>query len=846
LLDAERQIGDSAELRLTRLKLLLLRHDNQAAPFLSGLAEGLERFAKEDQARLLGELADAYVACGQVAEGVRLWKRVEVLQPDNLSVRIQLFNLAMQGGDEPGAEELEQAIRRIDRSGIYGNFCAACRCIQQAQAGEHEALVTARDQLVAIARQRPEWPHVQVCLARVAEMENNGESAIEYYRRALELGEHRPGVVRQLIELLFQRQRYAEAEDAINKLQERAPISSAVQKLAAEIALRGSNPDRALAWANKAVPANVKDYRDQIWLGQFLWAAGRKTEAEAALRRALALAEGNPDPWVALVQYQVRIGQLREAQATIQKAEARLPRDAGSLALAQCYEAVKRPDRAEECYRAAATAKPGDFGVLRMVADFYLRSNQFSKAEPCLRKFLDPQQHPPDSAARWARRMLAVRLAVAGTFPQFQEALGLLERNLDNKESVEDQLAKATVLATRPVYRRDAIALLESAFKQKPPAPDEEFLLAQLYDIYDHKLKAQEIMVRLLGAHPDNPVYLARFLGSQIRQSRFEECETWMKKLRALQPHAFATVELEARLLSLRGEGQGVIPLIKTYLENKNSDPGDVTARRQLAAELLEQLGQEFVELRKLYDPLTEDLYRKVAAKSGRPDAILALARCFARQHRLADALGLCERAWQSSSPETAAQISVAVLTSAAANESQLGRVEKWLAPAVAKKPRAVALLGAMAILRERQGRYADAEALYRQMIAEDSHAGAAFNNLAYLLSFQKGRGEEALDLIDRAMELQGPNPDCLDTRAVIYLALGREDKAIADLNEALADGSNATWYYHLAIAYIAAKNSSAATNALSQAKKLGLEVNMLHPLERSTCQTILDSVNRG
>ena len=183
-----------------------------------------------------------------------------------------------------------------------------------------------------VGRQRPDWPQVPLGLAQVAELEGNTENAIVHYRQAVELGDHRPAVVRQLVQLMYQQRRYREAEEVVSSLQEQAPISTEVQKLAAEIALLNLNPGRALEWAQKTVSEESKDYRDYIWLGQFLWAVGRKTEAEPVLRRAVKMAQTAPDAWVTLVQYLSRRGRAKEAEDTIAQAAAAIPTNKSQLA----------------------------------------------------------------------------------------------------------------------------------------------------------------------------------------------------------------------------------------------------------------------------------------------------------------------------------------------------------------------------------------------------------------------------------------------------------------------------------------------------------------------------------
>src|SRR5205807_7984993 len=140
-------------------------------------------------------------------------------------------------------------------------------------------------------------------------------------------------------------------------------------------------------------------------------------------------------------------GQATKAEATVLEARRKLAADRAPLALAQCYEAIGRKDEAEKHYRAALAAKPDALAILRSVADFYLRTGQPDQAEPHLRKIMALRGEAPEGDGPWARRNLAVVLALRGGHQQLQEALALVQRNVRlTPGAVEDQRARALLL----------------------------------------------------------------------------------------------------------------------------------------------------------------------------------------------------------------------------------------------------------------------------------------------------------------------------------------------------------------------------------------------------------------
>src|SRR5262249_31390220 len=108
------------------------------------------------------------------------------------------------------------------------------------------------------------------------------------------------------------------------------------------------------------------------------------------------------------------------------------------------------------------------------------------------------------------------------------------------------------------------------------------------------------------------------------------------------------------------------------------------------------------------------------------------------------------------------------------------------------------------------------------------------------------GKGAEALTVIAQAIELAGPTPSLLDTRALAYMATGRSDLAIKDLESATSVGRpEPELYLHLAQARLMAKDRKGADAALRKAKDSGLNPDSLHPLDRKTYERILGELAR-
>jgi tetratricopeptide (TPR) repeat protein len=173
------------------------------------------------------------------------------------------------------------------------------------------------------------------------------------------------------------------------------------------------------------------------------------------------------------------------------------------------------------------------------------------------------------------------------------------------------------------------------------------------------------------------------------------------------------------------------------------------------------------------------------------------------------------------------------------ADEAQKSQVEAWVVEAIQKHHEESNLLPKLAMIRLRQGRYDEAETLLHQALTSNPDNPEARNNLAWLLSHRDpspSKTQEALELIDRAIEVAGENATLLDTRAEIYLELGQTNRALQDLGRALKlKPSGRASYFHLARAHWMAQNKVESRTAFQRAVELGLTPETVDPLERAS-----------
>jgi tetratricopeptide (TPR) repeat protein len=828
--EAQRTLGDRIELRLARTGYWIHHDPKRAGAALEPLGRDVARFSTDEQLRLLRGLAAAYGQLGDRDGAIRMWSEVARLQPRDLSVRINLIDLALAGGDEAAVEQTVQDIRALEgEEGAIWRYAQARLLIRRATRGDKGGLAEARQLLARIATQRPAWSRVPLCEAALHEVAGNKELAVARYQDALERGERT--AAQRLVPLLYDLRRYADAELVLKKFADGAVVDSRLQHLAAEVSLQTQDYDRAVRLARKAVALDTRDYREHLWLGQILDASPvHRAEAEKPLQQALALASGAPETWVALVQHFVRTGRKVEAEELIQKAQQKLPRNRSRLALARCHEAVNQLDRARALYNEALAVDSRDTNTLNAAAKFYLRTGDLAEAQKLLERIITVQTASEDVG--WARRTLAFVLTVQGGYESKRRALallGLLDNTIDDasaKEMPAEEVrtsALALAASTERARRQQAIRLLEGLESRRLLSPDDAFLLAQVYDSVGQWHDARQRMLRLLAAHGDNLLYVAYYAERLLHHQEAAAGLPWLAKLEAKQPNAFRTVRLKARLFKALGRDAEAIAAVKKYAAVPSANLGG-------AALLLEGLGDFRA---------AEDTYQRFVAEANRPEAILVLAQFHGRRGRTEQALKLCEGAWSRCPPGAVAAACIQILGAAKDPRPHCPQVRRWFDAAHGSGARRTNLTAHLAALLNLQGDYQASQDIYERMIAQDANNILALNNLAFLLALNANQGQRALELLNRACERAGPSATLLDTRAVVELTLGHTDRAIRDLEEVAAQAPTAAVYFHLAQAHLEGGNRKAALQAFRKSQELGLQPGDLHPLENSARQRV-------
>ena len=326
-------------------------------------------------------------------------------------------------------------------------------------------------------------------------------------------------------------------------------------------------------------------------------------------------------------------------------------------------------------------------------------------------------------------------------------------------------------------------------------------------------------MLGLLNRKDKDPRHLAHFVNHWIDRNQLDQADRWLAELKQADPRGLPALELEARLLDAKKRRPELLALLEARGREIPEEIGVV-------ADLLNRYG---------FAKEAEAAYRAFIARDPeQPERVLALARFLASQDRVAEAMETLEKAWTTCPPDRVAAAALSLYLVPSLGESRRHRIIEWMAEAVNKRPEAVGLASSLGVIYMQQGRFAEAEEALRRACVNHPDSAEVLNTLAWLLAMRDAaKAGDALSLINKAIDIQGPRSTLLDTRAVVLLRSGLADRALQDLEEARRlNPSNPNHILHQAWAYRLKGDDDEARKAVQKAKELGWTISRCDPLE--------------
>jgi tetratricopeptide (TPR) repeat protein len=449
-------------------------------------------------------------------------------------------------------------------------------------------------------------------------------------------------------------------------------------------------------------------------------------------------------------------------------------------ALAELYARLNRPAEAIAAGERAVKANPSNPEANWILGSLYARMAEMPSAKPPDRRtYTERAIASLEKANRNAHASVPTmlgRLYIADS--QYDKAIAMLAPLVtDQPDQVEAvaMLAEAYQAADRD---SDAIALLEKSVQNAPE------LYSTLGQVYQDAGRWSDAVRAFAGAVEERPQSLP--LRSQ-----------WATALLNVGDPRRAREVLEAASAGSSRNQRALYLLSEAQRRTRDFAAAEVTARRLIALDARalggpRQLAQIFLDQNE-HQKIVALLEPIVTGRLGAADAAdlssetfrstyFDLATAYEKLRQFDKAIAMLRQARTLSPADPLVEVRLARSQEDAGKGDEAVRT---LQAAVAKFPKEPAVKLSLASTFERERKYSDAEAIFRQMIAEDSKNADALNSFGYMLAERGQKLDEAVGLVQRALAIAPDNGAYLDSLGWAYYKQNRLDQAEAPLRKA-------------------------------------------------------------
>jgi tetratricopeptide (TPR) repeat protein len=766
------------------------------------------------------------------------------------------------------AQQWEAALGRLDVADNFGvRFLRARRMLAMFADLNSRDCDSLTSLVAALRTERPRWYPIVALAGACAEARQDAAEALREYQRAIELGDSRTVTLQRLVALLYRKGLYSEAQGHLSRLTTSASGRSdpRLDSLAIALAVKRNQMDEALALAKAAADRHPDDAMRQVWLGGLLASRGQRKEAERLLRQAVERFRGDQRVWDALFTFLVQTKQPDAARQVLQQLTDAVKMDDATrhAVLAQGHEMLGEHDAARQQYAAVLKIKPANTAIRLRLAKLLLSSDIGAATKQFERIVeLDPNN---DEAAR----QLATLLASSGSDADWKRAMRLLQQSQGaaNTGSLLSNRLRAVLLTRRGRTRADRLRNLEAARRilldqlnqSGVRVEDSDRLL--LAGIFEKEALLQENPAQLQAARDQlrplvdraNPPikYLKLYVefllrhvqpaaapatdtsvAQQIRSVFLDDARARLGQLQTAQQEnglprdTPLSVSLEAQLLKADDRTDDAVTLVGQFAEKQAAALTDEPER----ARFYLSMGNLYASLSRPAD--AEVWYRKLMSIA--PAAYWMVVRSLADQGRVEEATEVCFQVSKDQASPDAATTLAQLLTLHDEETKSAEDAQSLITTAVETHGENQQLLFGVAVLYLTRGQTDDAIRLFRRIVELAPNNVATLNNLATLLGERPNQHAEALEAIDRAIEIAGRQPALLDTLGTIFLLAGDAAQAVACLEESVAGGAvDSRYYLHLAAAYQKTDQIDKARDSLARARRYGLNDAMLTESDR-------------
>lgn len=549
----------------------------------------------------------------------------------------------------------------------------------------------------------------------------------------------------------------------------------------------------------RATEMDPKSVTARLALAGYYWSTGRLAEAEKSIGEAVGLEPKNPDSNRTMAVFYLATGRVALAETYLKVMADSSKEPAAQIALADYYVSIKRSADARKVLETLAGRKEL-FGAMRSrLAAIDYADGKRQEAYAGLDRVLT--QEPNNVQAKLLK----------GRF-LFQE--GRIDEALTHAQAA----AKADPRSVQALYilglinakRRDveeAAKYFTEVLKLNPRAVDAQIQLARLNLDNGKVVESLQFSEQAVKNQPANGLAHLMLARGLMARGDLKVAEAKMNALVASNPNSAPVLAQMGELYLLKKDEAAAY---RSFERGQEADADSVEALTGLAA-----MDTAAGKVRAARDRVEA----RLARTPNDPRVLLLAARVYQRD---ADSAKAEEALRKVIEVDPANLQAYEMLGRLYLTAHRLEEAKREFDEVARLQPSAISADTMIAMIFELQNNPVEAQKRYEAIIAKDSRAAVAANNLAWIYAERGGNLDVALQLARTAKQQLPSQPEVSDTLGWVYYKKNLAALAIDPLKESIGfDPKNPIYHYHLGLAYAKNGDKAKARGALGQALKL-------------------------
>jgi tetratricopeptide (TPR) repeat protein len=605
-----------------------------------------------------------------------------------------------------------------------------------------------------------------------------------------------------------------------------------------------SSFDEALQAIEQAIQLDPTRGTTFTHLGLVELARGRRSEAETAFKRAVELAPKSLEAHLALGNFYWSAGKASETEQAFLGALQVDPNNAFANRAMAAFTVATGKYRDAEQYLVRLAANSKDTNAVFALADYYLAAGRPKDAIARLEKLSKENASAPAVGERLARAY-----AASGDPAR---ARALVEQVLvGNPAAVNAQLLKSQLLLNEG-RRDEAFVGVRAAATSNPESAEAQFALGRLYAARGDNTAAEAAFREVLRINPRAAAAQVEISRLQLASGRADVSLRSAEEATRSQPkNLSARLALVRSLLAAKDlpRAERELTALKTAYPNASgvhTQAGmlailkDDPANARTAFEKAQTLDPRSTDVLaglialdfKNKNPAAAKARIEQRLKDGTTPGLLLLA---ARTYWTAQDQAATERVLrQAIEADPTVVTPYEMLGQLYMAQRKLDQARAEFEALAARQAKPVAALTMSGVILQAQGNASLARKRYEDVLAIDSRAVIAANNLAWMHAESGENLDVALQLAQTATAAAPDTAETIDTLGWVYYKKQQPQFAIPLFKKCVEKApTNASYHYHLGLAYLQAGDTDLGRAALQRALANGADATTAADIRR-------------